>query len=322
MPPSLELELERRELASRPLFPPRPRRTPTLLASSCPLCVEIKAFDLKPRRIEHAPRLSSPVALSFSLAFVLQFSPSSFSLSISTLFFSSKQPAAPSLPAPLPAAPASSSRKCKSERRIEREREKQRKLSLFFLRRGHRALYRHPFLFLVVVSSQPRPSLRQPPPPLHHSASSGGPYSWLRKDPLVLAIGFLGWTVPAASPSPSFGGGSLFGGLLSETSAGLAQFPTPPSIDSPFWIYLITCVLESFLFLLHSRERKREREEREKRKEKGLFSLSLFRSPKKNRKFPKKPPPPPPPPTTDHVGLFVCLTLAQIGVQGRKQGYF
>ena len=26
--------------------------------------------------------------------------------------------------------------------------------------------------------------------------------------------------------------------------------------------------------------------------------------------------------TTDHVGLFVCLTLAQIGVQGRKQGYF
>ena len=25
---------------------------------------------------------------------------------------------------------------------------------------------------------------------------------------------------------------------------------------------------------------------------------------------------------TDHVGLFVCLTLAQIGVQGRKQGYF
>jgi photosystem I protein PsaO len=23
-----------------------------------------------------------------------------------------------------------------------------------------------------------------------------------------------------------------------------------------------------------------------------------------------------------HVGLFVCMTLAQIGVQGRKQGYF
>ena len=98
----------------------------------------------------------------------------------------------------------------------------------------------------------------------HSSASAGGPYSWLRKDPLVLAIGFLGWTVPAASPSPSFDGGSLFGGLLAETSKGLAQFPTPPSIDSPFWIYLITY----------------------------------------------------------HVGLFVCLTLAQIGVQGRKQGYF
>jgi photosystem I protein PsaO len=23
-----------------------------------------------------------------------------------------------------------------------------------------------------------------------------------------------------------------------------------------------------------------------------------------------------------HVGLFVCMTLAQIGIQGRKQGYF
>lgn len=73
------------------------------------------------------------------------------------------------------------------------------------------------------------------------SASAGGPYSWLRKDPLVLAIGFLGWTVPAASPSPSFGGGSLFGSLLEEINKGLATFPTPPAIDSPFWIYLITC---------------------------------------------------------------------------------
>jgi photosystem I subunit PsaO len=26
--------------------------------------------------------------------------------------------------------------------------------------------------------------------------------------------------------------------------------------------------------------------------------------------------------TTWHVGLFVALTLAQIGLQGRKQGYF
>jgi len=99
---------------------------------------------------------------------------------------------------------------------------------------------------------------------LLHSASAGGPYSWLRKDPLVLAVGSLGWIVPAASPSPSFGGGSLFGALLGSISTELAHFPTGPSIDSPFWIYLITF----------------------------------------------------------HLGLFICLTLAQIGVQGRKQGYF
>ena len=105
-----------------------------------------------------------------------------------------------------------------------------------------------------------------------HSASAGGPYSWLRKDPLVLAIGFLGWTVPAASPSPSFGGGSLFGSLLAETSKGLAEFPTPPSIDSPFWIYLVTCEFYGSSAVL-----KRERE-RKRKKRKRFRSLLLFHS--------------------------------------------
>ena len=128
-----------------------------------------------------------------------------------------------------------------------------------------------------------------------HSASAGGPYSWLRKDPLVLAIGFLGWTIPAASPSPSFGGGSLFGNLLSETSAGLAQFPTPPSIDSPFWIYLITCASESFVFCFFTFvSREKERERREEEEEERRKTRSPFPKKKNPKNFPTNPPPPPP----------------------------
>lgn len=99
-------------------------------------------------------------------------------------------------------------------------------------------------------------------PPTHNSA--GAPYKWLNKSPLALGIGFLAWTIPAASPAPSFGGGSLFGTFTESIGQELAKFPTGPSLDSPFWLYF----------------------------------------------------------TIYHVGLFVSLTLAQIGVQARKQGYF
>ena len=89
-------------------------------------------------------------------------------------------------------------------------------------------------------------------------------------------------------------------------------------MDSPFWIYLITCESVLVFWGFVRVEKKREEEK--------VFFVSLFRSflKKKKKKNPKikitkknsktK--------TTDHVGLFVCLTLAQIGVQGRKQGYF
>lgn len=70
--------------------------------------------------------------------------------------------------------------------------------------------------------------------------------------------------MPAASPSPSFGGGSLFGALTESIGKELAHFPTGPALDSPFWLQLVAY----------------------------------------------------------HVGLFLCMTLAQIGVQARKQGYF
>ena len=88
-------------------------------------------------------------------------------------------------------------------------------------------------------------------------------------------------------------------------------------MDSPFWIYLITCESVLVFWGFVRVEKKREEE-----KVNVVSPLRAF--PKKKKKNPKikitkknsktK--------TTDHVGLFVCLTLAQIGVQGRKQGYF
>ena len=117
-----------------------------------------------------------------------------------------------------------------------------------------------PASFLRPTTPPPLPAS----PSLSTPCSAQGPYKWLNKDPLAFALGFLGWTVPAASPSPSFGGGSLFGALTDSISKELAHFPTGPSIDSPFWLQLVAY----------------------------------------------------------HLGLFLCLTLAQIGVQSRKQGYY
>merc|ERR1711904_211765 len=88
--------------------------------------------------------------------------------------------------------------------------------------------------------------------------------NWLRADPTVLVLGFLGWTIPSAIPVSGFGGSSLFSKFLSSISEELAHFPKGPALNSDFWLYLV-----------------------------------LY-----------------------HVGLFLCLLLGQIGVQGRKQGYF
>ena len=86
--------------------------------------------------------------------------------------------------------------------------------------------------------------------------------NWLRIDPTVFAIGFLGWTVPSNIPVGTFG--SLFGNFNATIGANLAHFPTGPALDDKFWLYLITW----------------------------------------------------------HGGLFLTLLLGQIGVQGRKTGYW
>lgn len=96
--------------------------------------------------------------------------------------------------------------------------------------------------------------------------ASGAPYpsNWLNKNPLVLVVGFLGWTIPSNIPVSGFGGNSLFGLFTSSIGENLAKFPVGPSLDDPFWLYLLTW----------------------------------------------------------HVGLFVTLLLGQVGVNGRKQGYW
>lgn len=96
--------------------------------------------------------------------------------------------------------------------------------------------------------------------------ASGSPYpsNWLNKEPLVVVLGFLGWTIPSNIPVSAFGGQSLFGLLTGSIAENLAKFPTGPSLDDPFWLYMLTW----------------------------------------------------------HVGLFLTLLLGQVGVNGRKQGYW
>jgi photosystem I subunit PsaO len=38
----------------------------------------------------------------------------------------------------------------------------------------------------------------------------------------------------------AFGGQSLFGLFTQQIGTELANFPVGPSIDSPFWLYLLT----------------------------------------------------------------------------------
>jgi len=96
--------------------------------------------------------------------------------------------------------------------------------------------------------------------------AAGSPYpsNWLNKEPLALVLGFLGWTVPSNIPVSAFGDKSLFGLLTGSIAENLAKFPQGPSLDDPFWLYLLTW----------------------------------------------------------HIGLFLTLTLGQIGINGRKQGYW
>eukprot|EP00878_Enallax_costatus_P044317 GHUV01052801.1.p2 GENE.GHUV01052801.1~~GHUV01052801.1.p2 ORF type:complete len:102 (-),score=20.41 GHUV01052801.1:932-1237(-) len=66
-------------------------------------------------------------------------------------------------------------------------------------------------------------------------AGQGYPNDWIKRDPLVPVLGFLGWTIPSTIPVSAFGGESLFGLFTKSISEELAHFPVGPSIDDPFW---------------------------------------------------------------------------------------
>ncbi len=57
-------------------------------------------------------------------------------------------------------------------------------------------------------------------------SSQGFDRNWLKADPLVLGLGFLGWTVPSTIGVSAFGGNSLFGLLTTSIGEELAHFPT------------------------------------------------------------------------------------------------
>ena len=90
-------------------------------------------------------------------------------------------------------------------------------------------------------------------------------YSWIEKNPIVPAAGFLGWLVP--SSIPAIKGTSLTAMFLGSISEQMARFPEGPGTGGDDG---------SFYFLM----------------------------------------------VIWHFGLFLTMTLGQIGVQGRSQGLF
>jgi len=55
---------------------------------------------------------------------------------------------------------------------------------------------------------------------------------------LVFVLGVVGWCVPSSTPVPAFGGSSLTASFFASIGEELAHFPTGPSIDSNFWLYM------------------------------------------------------------------------------------
>ena len=51
----------------------------------------------------------------------------------------------------------------------------------------------------------------------------------------MLAISFLGWTVPSSIGVSGFGGASLFSLFTASIGEEMAKFPTGPALDDKFW---------------------------------------------------------------------------------------
>ncbi|KAJ4724923.1 photosystem I subunit O [Melia azedarach] len=84
------------------------------------------------------------------------------------------------------------------------------------------------------------------------AGASGGKFTcferdWLRTDLNVIGFGLIGWLAP--SSIPAINGKSLTGLFFESIGTELAHFPTPPSVTSQFWLWLITWHLGLFLCL-------------------------------------------------------------------------
>ncbi|BAF14669.1 photosystem I subunit O [Oryza sativa Japonica Group] len=73
------------------------------------------------------------------------------------------------------------------------------------------------------------------------------PQDWLRRDLNVIGFGLIGWIAP--SSVPAINGNSLTGLFFSSIGQELSHFPSPPALDSPFWLWLVTWHLGLFLAL-------------------------------------------------------------------------
>eukprot|EP01023_Acetabularia_acetabulum_P027446 TRINITY_DN25_c0_g1_i1.p3 TRINITY_DN25_c0_g1~~TRINITY_DN25_c0_g1_i1.p3 ORF type:complete len:135 (+),score=27.68 TRINITY_DN25_c0_g1_i1:130-534(+) len=81
-------------------------------------------------------------------------------------------------------------------------------------------------------------------------AGESFPQDWLKINPLVFVLGVAGWTVPSCIPVSALGNTSLFGAFTAEIGTELAKFPAGPSLDSPFWLYLISWHVGLFVTML------------------------------------------------------------------------
>jgi len=64
---------------------------------------------------------------------------------------------------------------------------------------------------------------------------------------MVIGASLAGWTIPTVTPFAGLGYDSLFNKFHSAMLRELANFPTGPSLDSDFWLYMIVWHVGLFL---------------------------------------------------------------------------
>ena len=63
----------------------------------------------------------------------------------------------------------------------------------------------------------------------------------------MIGFGLIGWLAP--SSIPAINGNSLTGLFFSSIGQELSHFPSPPALDSQFWLWLVTWHLGLFIAL-------------------------------------------------------------------------